>query len=124
MTETKPCMCGGSGLATLGSTNSLFCSACNNDGSKPIPAHPDTARADEAERMLWRVLERCRSGQTITGIGAVYGDISGLRKWHDANYDRVKAIVKRADLEDQRNQLRKQLAVTEAELAKLTEEKS
>lgn len=88
------------------------------------PCHAElpvlTARADAAERLLWRVLERCRSGATIAGIGSVYGSVDGLREWHNINSDRIEKMVEIADLTARRDRERAALEATERELAALT----
>ena len=115
--------CADTGMATLGSTNSLFCSWCNNDGTRiniAGPPHPDTARADAAERMLAGVIRslECHDLNLLGSVVAV--DNPGLAAWWSdwqVKHDRVRRI---ADLTARRDRERAALAATERELEALT----
>lgn len=115
--------CADTGMATLGSTNSLFCSWCNNDGTRiniAGPPHPDTARADAAERMLAGVIRslECHDLNLLGSVVAV--ENPGLAAWWSdwqVKHDRVRRI---ADLTARRDRERAALAATERELEALT----
>lgn len=101
--------CADTGMATLGSTNSLFCSWCNNDGTRiniAGPPHPDTARADAAEKRLAEL------EAWAAGVDAVLGNLCWGR--HDAQ--RVRKPLSAFPLAAERAAL----AATERELEGLT----
>ena len=108
--------CADTGMATLGSTNSLFCSWCNNDGTRiniAGPPHPDTARADAAERMLLQLCRECfRWNQTLLSEEHL--------AWWAANSPGPERARRLADLTARRDRERAALAATERELAALT----
>ena len=84
------------------------------------PPHPDTARADAAERMLAGVIRslECHDLNLLGSVVAV--DNPGLAAWWSdwqVKHDRVRRI---ADLTARRDRERAALAATERELEALT----
>lgn len=88
---------------------------------RTLEPHPDTARADEAERMLALVMAKVNTFSPSQNPGAcLMRDVPGLRIWCAQTGDRLAKI---ADLTARRDRERAALAATEAELAALTEGK-
>ncbi len=108
--------CADTGMATLGSTNSLFCSWCNNDGTRINIAgtpHPDTARADAAERML---------AGALAALETISVWPTDWKLCTDGNVTAISTFAERtlADLTARRDREREALAATERELSALT----
>lgn len=103
-----------------------FCGTGTYDMSGPVDVLAEfvrdtTARADEAERMLYECIERAGNyAEGYAGKGLVR-DVPGLDDWLKANRNRLANARRIVDLASEVASLREQLAKAERELAALTE---